>query len=177
VGATYVRLDDLVQVAMNPRTGRLITLHVTERLRQDDYDHLPWPAPRLAECLVSAAEVESLIGSVRRSSQMPVLGGHGVLYQGQNGRVSVIVVSGGLARLGLKMGGSAATPLPRTGAEFWLLNEGWTLAVRSADTVAKVMVSGRGAPRRPELLAELAANVAARLDPAGRRGAGTEPTA
>jgi hypothetical protein len=62
------------------------------------------------------------------------------------------------------LGRSAATPLPGTRAEFCLLNHGRTVAVRSAGSVATVAVSGRGAPRRPELLTELAAKIAARLD-------------
>jgi hypothetical protein len=176
----YVMLDDLVQVALNPRTGRLITLQVTERLRQDDPGHLPVPGygaaqrPGSPACPVSAAEVEPLIGPVQRSTPMPVLGGHGVLYQGQNGRADVIVVSGGLARLSTMISRSAGTPLPGTGAEFWLVNGGRTVAVRSAGTVAKVTVSGRGAPSRPDLLTELAAKIAARLEPAGPRDPRTD---
>jgi hypothetical protein len=167
----HVMLDDLVQVTLNLRTGKLIALQVTERLHQHNPGDLPDPrfdaAPSPAACAVSAAEVESLIGPVRRRTPMPVLGGHGVLYQGENGQVSVIVVSGGTARLSRMISRSAGTPLPGTGAEFWLPDGGRGVAVRSADTVATVMVSGRGAPRRPDLLAELAAKIAPRLQPRG----------
>ncbi len=178
VAATYGKLDDLVQVAMNPRTGRLVTLHVTERSRQDSLAPLPVPGlgtthlPGSVASLVDAAEAELLVGPVRRTSDMPVLGGHGVLYRGENGLLHVMVVSGGIARLGTMVSRSAGTPLPGINAEFWLLNDGRTLAVRSADTVAKVVVSGRGASHRPELLTELAPKVAARLDSAGPGGAG-----
>ncbi len=180
VAATYGKLDDLVQVTMNPRTGRLITLQATERSPQDNLAPLPIRGlgtahlPGSAAFPIGAAEVELLVGPVRHITHMPVLGGHGVHYRGENGQVHVMVVSGGIARLGTKVGRGTGTPLPGTKAEFWLLNDGRTLAVRSADAVAKVMVSGRGARHQPELLTDLAARVAARLDPAGLGDAGPE---
>lgn len=154
---------------------------MTQRLRQDNLAHLRVPAydatlrPPPAYP-VSADEVEPLIGPVQRSTPMPVMGGHGVLYKGQNGQVSAMLVSGGLARLSTKISRTAGTPLRGTGAEFWLLNGGRTVAVRSAGTVVSVTVSGHGALPRPDLLTELAAKIAARLDPSGPRDAGPEPT-
>jgi hypothetical protein len=177
----YVMLDDLVQVTLNLRTGKLITLQVTERLRQHNPGDLPDPrfdaTPSPAACVVSAAEVESLIGPVRRSTPVPVLGGHGVLYQGRDGTVRVTVVSGHTARLAAMISRSAGTLLPGTGAEFWLPDGGRAVAVRSGGTVASVMVSGRGAPRRPDLLTELAAKIAARLELTGSQDAEPESAA
>jgi hypothetical protein len=178
----HVLLDDLVQVTVNLRTGKLIMLQVTERLRQHNPGDLPDPRfadvrPSPAASLVSAAEVESLIGPVRRSLPMPVLGAHGVLYQGRDTAVSVTVASGGTARLAAMIRRSAGTPLPGTGAEFWLPNGGRTVAVRSAGTVAVVTMSGRRAPHRPDLLTELAPKIAARLETAGPRDGEPEPVA
>jgi len=178
----HVLLDDLVQVTLNLRTGKLITLQVTERLRQHNPDALPDPRfvdmrPSPAARLLSAAEVEPLIGPVQRSTPMPVLGGHGILHRGRNATISVIVVSGHTARLATMISRSAPTPLPGTGAEYWLPNGGRTVAVRSGDTVATVMVSGRGAPCRPDPLTELAPKIAARLDPARPHDAAPEPAA
>ena len=173
----YVMLDDLVQVTLNLRTGKLITLQVTGRRHNADHLLVPRHGSGAAACLVSAAEVEPLIGPVQRSTPMPVLGGHGVLYQGRNATVSVTVVSGHTARLATMISRGAGTPLPGTGAEYWLPNGGRTVAVRAAGTVAMVMVSGGGAPCRPDLLTELAPKIAARLEPAGPRDVEPESAA
>ncbi|HEX3388121.1 MAG TPA: hypothetical protein VHT94_03705, partial [Streptosporangiaceae bacterium] len=174
-----VALGDLATVTVNPRSRTLLSLTVTGRPRADAATgHEPgagWPAepaldePALDEPepvdqpppapLLTLAEVASVLGPVLRSTPIPSPGGRGVIYKGNSRTLSVVAARGAVADLNLRFG-RRGTPLSGIGDEAWLLSRGRTVIVRQGAQVAKVTVTGRGAPPLDHLATALAGRLA-----------------
>jgi Predicted membrane protein (DUF2207) len=167
-GATVdgLGLEDLVRVTVNPRTGELVNLDVLEQQRP----HTPTEAERAAarpsrplEPLLSDDEVTQVIGPLSRTTPIPTIGGYGVLYRGQNGNLSLIVASSGVANFGVKVGQRTGTPLPGIGDGAWLVSEGKSVMMQVGEQVAKITISGKGVVGHPELMRSLAEKIAPRI--------------
>jgi hypothetical protein len=148
-------LGDLVRVTVNPRSGTLASIAVTSRTRPESP-----PAVRPGP-LVTPEEAAAVVGPVTRTTGVPVPGpgGLGVIYQGRDGTLSVIVAGGGAAGLNTAIARRMGTPLPGIGDQAWLLNRERTVIVQVGAQVTKLTAS----KSRPGSLPALASVVAARL--------------
>jgi hypothetical protein len=150
-----VALADLVRVTVNTRSGTLISIAVTSRTRPES------PPAARPEPLVTPEEAEAVVGPVTRTTGAPAAGtaGLGVIYQGRDGTLSVIVAGGGVAGLNTAIARRMGTPLPGIGDRAWLLNRERTVIVQVGAQVSKLTAS----KSRPGSLPALASVVAARL--------------
>jgi hypothetical protein len=167
-GATVERLglEDLVRVTVNPRTGSLIDLAVLEQQRPNT----PTPAERAAlrparppQPLLNDDEVTQVVGPLIRTTPIPTIGGYGTLYRGQNGNLSLIVASSGVANFGVKVGQRSGTRLPGIGDGAWLVSEGKSVMMQLGEQVAKITISGKGVVGHPDLMRSLAEKLAPRI--------------
>ena len=176
--ADRVGLEDIVKLTVNPRTGDLIEMNVIQQQRpqtptEGQPEVIQPRTTRPAEPLLTDAEIATLIGPVSRTTAIPSVGsGHGTIYRGSLGTLSLVVAGGGIARFNTMISAKTGTPLGGVGDAAWLMNSGRTAIVRLGDQVAKITVSGAGVERRPDLLANLAAAVATRMS---QRAAGARP--
>jgi len=171
-----VALGDLATVTVNPRSRSLRSLTVTGRPRADaatghepgaGWPGLDEPAPDEPEPasqtppapLLTLTEVAGVLGPVLRSTPIPGPGGRGVIYKGSSRTLSVVAARGAVADLNLRLG-RRGIPLPGIGDEAWLLSRGRTVIVRQGVQVAKLTVTGRGAPALDALAAALAERLA-----------------
>jgi hypothetical protein len=164
--AERVGLEDVVRLTINPRTAGLIDMTVLRQQRPQTPipDEFSTPMTALpAEPLLSTVEAATMIGPVSRTTAIPAPGGHGTLYRGSEGSLSLIVVGGGVAKFNTMISSKVGKPLGGVGDAAWLLAKDRTVVVRLGDQVAKITASGAGVERRPDLLANLAATVATRM--------------
>jgi hypothetical protein len=162
----YLGLEDLVRATVNPRTGALIDLALLEKQRPNT----PTEAERAAarpvrppDPLLSSEEVTQVVGPVIRTTPIPTIGGWGTLYRGENGNLSLIVASSGVANFGVKVGQRSGTPLPGIGDGAWLVSEGKSVMLQVGDQVAKITISGKGVVGHPGLMQSLAEKLAPRI--------------
>jgi hypothetical protein len=162
-----VALGDLARITVNPRSRALVGLTITGRRRAETPAERPpdrLPARQPAGQLLTAAEIASVLGPIRRSTAIPGpggRGGRGVIHKGRAGTLSLIVASGAVADLNLRLGRRGGQPLPGAGDEAWLVSRSRTVIVRVGAQVAKLTVTGRA--HAPVPLATLAAAIGARL--------------
>lgn len=159
-------LEDLIRVTVNPRTGELIDLNVLEQQRPNTPTRAERAAVRPArppEPLMSNDEVEQVIGPLIRTTPIPAIGGYGILYRGQNGNLSLIVASSGVANFGVKVGQRSGTPLPGIADGAWLVSEGKSVMMAVGEHVAKITISGKGVVGHPDLMRSLAEKLAPRI--------------
>jgi hypothetical protein len=164
--AERVGLEDVVRLTINPRTAGLIDMTVLRQQRPQTPipDEFSTPMTALpAEPLLSTVEAATMIGPVSRTTAIPAPGGHGTLYRGSEGSLSLIVVGGGVAKFNTMISSKVGKPLGGVGDAAWLLAKDRTVVVRLGDQVAKITASGADVERRPDLLANLAATVATRM--------------
>ncbi|HEX9622867.1 MAG TPA: hypothetical protein VF979_00705 [Streptosporangiaceae bacterium] len=167
-GTTVERLglEDLVRVTVNPRTGELIDLGVLEQQRPNtptEAERAVLRPARPPDPLMSDDEVTQVVGPLIRTTPIPTIGGYGTLYRGQNGNLSLIVASSGVANFGVKVGQRSGTPLPGIGDGAWLVSEGKSVMMQVGDQVAKITISGKGVVGHPGLMQSLAEKLAPRI--------------
>jgi hypothetical protein len=177
---TSVALGDLVQVTVNPRSGKLIDLRVTSGERPAPATAGEAEAPGDAEApedavaawtpgpahepLITQAEIAGLVGPPVRTTPVPGPGDFAVIVKGRDGTMSLVVVRGSFAALNTMIGRLAGTPVAGVGDRAWLLNMQRTVVARTGDRVVKLTVSRRRAAGPvPGRLVAVAAAVADRL--------------
>ena len=159
-------LEDLIRVTVNPRIGSLIDLAVLEQQRPNTPTEAERAANRPArppEPLLSDDEVTQVVGPIVRTSPIPTIGGYGTLYRGQNGNLSLIVATSGVANFGVKIGQRSGTPLPGIADGAWLVSEGKSVMMAVGEQVAKITISGKGVVGHPDLMRSLAEKLAPRI--------------
>lgn len=159
-------LEDLVRVTVNPRTGQLVNLDVLEQQRPNTPTAVERAAARSSrppDPLLRDDEVMQVVGPLIRTTPIPTIRGYGILYRGQNGNLSLIVASSGVANLGMKVGQRHGTPLPGIGDGAWLVSEGKSVMMQVGEQVAKITISGKGVVGHPDLMRSLAQKLAPRI--------------
>ena len=154
-----VTLEDVLRITVNPRNGGLIDFAVVARQRPETPVEVTQPAAPL----LTNAEVAELIGPVSRTTPLPSLAGSGIVYRGRDGTLTLAVNRGAWPALGKMLSSKAGSPLPGVGDEAWLLSKDSGVAVRVGDQIAMLKVTGQATERPPDLLAQVARTVAARL--------------
>jgi len=167
-------------VTVNPRSGALVQLTVTTRMRPDGADgHAARGAgllarSRPAEPLLTDAEAAVLVGPVIRTTAVPGPGGLNMIVKGRDGTMSLVVTGGGIASFNEMIGRRTGTRLAGVGGEAWLLNRRRTVVARVGSQLIKLTVSNRGSAGHPGRLPAIAAVAAARLADRARRGSAAD---
>jgi Predicted membrane protein (DUF2207) len=121
------------------------------------------PEPGLFGPLVTAADVEAVLGSGVRIRGKPTPFATAYRGDGNGVTVSLITTSGRVGEMNARAARRSGRPLPGIGAAAWLINRGQTAVVQAGGKTVKLTVRGRSGRVPPGAVTRLAQIVAERL--------------